>query len=122
MIHRPEDAPAATAGLRFPIVIKPNVGGSGISVVRFDSKADLRRAVPEKAGSTWATTTWAWCRNSFRQGAAYHAGGDPGRQIPLWHPGVPVRRHIDLCPADIFQTGAGVALDNACIIEAPKDG
>src|SRR5687768_4244693 len=29
VIHRPEAASAAAQGLRFPIVVKPNIGGSG---------------------------------------------------------------------------------------------
>jgi glutathione synthase/RimK-type ligase-like ATP-grasp enzyme len=29
---------------------------------------------------------------------------------------------FDLCPADICQTGTGVALDTACPVEAPKAG
>ncbi len=38
---------AASEGLRFPVVVKPNVGGSGFGIVRFDTPAALARAVDE---------------------------------------------------------------------------
>src|SRR5580698_1680898 len=38
VIHNPKHAVEASDGLRFPVVIKPNVGGSGAGVVRFDSR------------------------------------------------------------------------------------
>src|ERR1700733_1400779 len=47
VIPRPADAPHAASGLRFPVVIKPNVGGSGVGIVRFDTPADLARAAAE---------------------------------------------------------------------------
>jgi hypothetical protein len=120
VIHRPADAPAATVGLRFPIVIKPNVGGSGVGVVRFDAKADLQRAVdenridlgldsvglvqefiPARGGHITRVETLG---GKYLYGIQVHLSGDT----------------FDLCPADICQTGTGVALDNACVVEAPK--
>jgi glutathione synthase/RimK-type ligase-like ATP-grasp enzyme len=37
IIHRGADAPAAVDGLRFPIIVKANLGGSGAGIVRYDS-------------------------------------------------------------------------------------
>jgi glutathione synthase/RimK-type ligase-like ATP-grasp enzyme len=45
IVHRAADLVAASAGLRFPIVVKANIGGSGAGIVRFDSAADLAEAV-----------------------------------------------------------------------------
>ena len=36
----------ALDGLRFPVLVKPNVGGSGAGIVRFDTPADLEAAAP----------------------------------------------------------------------------
>ena len=44
VIHRSSDAPAAAEGLRFPIVVKANIGGSGAGIVRYDSAEDLQAA------------------------------------------------------------------------------
>ena len=45
VINSADQAVAATTGLRWPIVVKPSVGGSGAGVLRFDREADLRTAV-----------------------------------------------------------------------------
>src|SRR5580658_1710680 len=44
VIHRAEQAPAATEGLRWPVVVKPNIGGSGSGVKRFDHISQLTAA------------------------------------------------------------------------------
>src|SRR5262249_61936386 len=44
VIHDPRHAPAAAQGLRFPVVVKPNIGGSGAGVRRVDTPEALRAA------------------------------------------------------------------------------
>jgi len=44
-INNPSVALAVSRGLRFPIVVKANVGGSGAGITRFDTEADLAAAV-----------------------------------------------------------------------------
>lgn len=41
VINHPAQAAAAAAGVRFPVVVKPNIGGSGAGIVRFDSIDEL---------------------------------------------------------------------------------
>lgn len=45
VIHQPQQALEAAAGLTFPIVVKPNAGGSGAGICRFESMADLEKAL-----------------------------------------------------------------------------
>ena len=45
-IVRPEDAPAAARALEFPVLVKPNVGGSGAGIRSFDTPEELAEAVP----------------------------------------------------------------------------
>ena len=45
VVNHRERIPAAAEGLRFPIIVKPNVGGSGAGIVRFDSRAQLSSAL-----------------------------------------------------------------------------
>lgn len=44
VINNPSQAPHATRGLTFPIVVKPNIGGSGAKIRRFDSLDELKAA------------------------------------------------------------------------------
>jgi hypothetical protein len=39
----------AAAGLEFPIAVKPNIGGAGAGIVRFNSRASLEEAVENNA-------------------------------------------------------------------------
>ena len=41
VVNHPIQALAALDQLRLPVVVKPNVGGSGAGIVRIDSKAEL---------------------------------------------------------------------------------
>ncbi len=42
VINHPSQASAAAEGLTFPVIVKPNIGGSGAGIVRFDTPAALR--------------------------------------------------------------------------------
>jgi hypothetical protein len=44
-IYRPEDALSAAESIGFPVIIKPNIGGSGSGVARFNSKDELHNAI-----------------------------------------------------------------------------
>jgi glutathione synthase/RimK-type ligase-like ATP-grasp enzyme len=43
--HRAEDLPKAAEDLRFPVLVKPDIGGSGAGIVRFDTPRELAEAV-----------------------------------------------------------------------------
>jgi glutathione synthase/RimK-type ligase-like ATP-grasp enzyme len=47
VVHRAADVAAAAAALRFPIVVKANIGGSGAGIARFDSLEELRAAIAD---------------------------------------------------------------------------
>jgi hypothetical protein len=122
VIHRPEDAPAAAVGLRLPILVKPNVGGSGVGVVRFDSIDELRGAVA--SGRLDLGFDGVGLVQEFipaRGGHIVRVECVGGRYLYA------IKVHLsgetfDLCPADICQTGEGRTLDNGCVVEAPKAG
>jgi hypothetical protein len=47
VVHRAADLVAASEGLRFPIVVKANIGGSGAGIIRYDSREQLAAAVAD---------------------------------------------------------------------------
>ncbi len=49
VINHPSQAPAAAEGLIFPVITKPNIGGSGAKIVRFDTPAELQAAAEASA-------------------------------------------------------------------------
>ena len=123
VIHRASQAAAATEGLRWPVVVKPNIGGSGAGVTRFDTLESLESAA--------AAGTLAFGLDSIALVQEFIPALDShivrvevlnGKFLYA------IKVHItgetfDLCPADICRTTDGVALDRAaCAIDAPKSG
>jgi hypothetical protein len=123
VIHRAGQASAATEGLRWPVVVKPNIGGSGSGVKRFDSLASLTAAAEEESlvfglDSTALVQEFIPARDAhivrvevlngrFLYAIKVHITGET----------------FDLCPADICKTTDGVDLNRgACAIDAPKSG
>jgi glutathione synthase/RimK-type ligase-like ATP-grasp enzyme len=48
VVHRREDILVAAAGMKFPLLLKANIGGSGAGIVRYDDRAALEEAVAER--------------------------------------------------------------------------
>jgi hypothetical protein len=44
VINHPNEAVAAASGLTYPVLVKPNIGGSGAGIVSFETPQDLGRA------------------------------------------------------------------------------
>ena len=44
VINHPSQAQSAAEGLTFPVILKPNIGGSGAKIVRFDTPGALQAA------------------------------------------------------------------------------
>ncbi len=123
VIHRAAQAQAATEGLRWPIVVKPNIGGSGAGVKRFDVPDALERAVAGEElqfglDSTALVQEFIPARGSYIVRCEV-LGGRFLYAIKVHITG----ETFDLCPADICRTAAGVDLDRAaCALDAPKSG
>jgi D-ala D-ala ligase C-terminus len=122
VLHNPKHAVEASEGLRFPIVVKPNVGGSGAGIVRFDSRDDLAAAVNEDR------IALGYDRVGLVQEFIPARGGHITRVETLAGKYLyAIQVHLtgetfDLCPADICQTTRGESLNNACVVEAAKAG
>jgi len=122
VINHATEAPRAAEGLRFPIVVKANIGGSGAGIVRFDQPEDLERAVDEGRVELGIDDTALV--QEFIPARAGHitrvevVGGRYLYGINVFSTG----ETFNLCPADICQTSDGVELERgACPVDAPKN-
>jgi len=123
VIHDPRQAKAAADGLRFPIVIKPNVGGSGAGVRCFDHADALHAAVDEGTIDLGLDHTALVQEFLPPEGARIvrveTLGGEFLYGIRVYTTG----ESFDLCPADICQGVDGRELERAaCPVGAPKNG
>ena len=123
VVNHPSRLLEAAEGLRFPVVVKANIGGSGAGITKYQTLADLKDAVaagnmdfgvdhtallqefiPARGGYITRIETLG---GKYLYGIRVYLTGDT----------------FNLCPADICQTNSGVELvRNACAIEAPKNG
>ena len=122
VINHASEAPAAAEGLRFPVVVKANIGGSGAGIVRFDAPADLQRAVDE--GRVDLGLDQTALVQEFIPARGGHItrvevlGGRYLYAINVYSAG----DSFNLCPADICQSTDGVVLDRAaCAADAPTN-
>jgi hypothetical protein len=122
VINHASQAPAAADGLRFPIVVKANIGGSGAGIVRFDSAADLQRAVDDGRidlgiDETALVQEYVPARNGHITRVEV-LNGKYLYAINVYSSG----ESFNLCPADICQSTDGVELARgACPVDAPKN-
>jgi ribosomal protein S6-L-glutamate ligase RimK-like protein len=123
VINSPSLAIEASEKVRFPIVVKANIGGSGAGIVRFDSRAALVAAV--ESGSINLGIDQTALVQEFIPPRGGHItrvetlGGKYLYAIRVFTTG----ETFNLCPADICQTTDGVELARvACPVDAPRSG
>ena len=123
VINHSADAVEAARGLRFPVVVKPNIGGSGAGIARYNTRKELQTAaeantldlgldntalvqeyIPPRGGHIVRVEVLG---TKFLYGIKVHLSGET----------------FDLCPADICKTTTGEELQRgACPVDAPKTG
>ena len=122
VINHVSEAPKAAATLRWPVVVKANIGGSGAGIVKFNRPEDLARAVDEGRIELGIDDT-ALVQEFIpaRDGHITRVevlGGKYLYAINVYNTG----ESFNLCPADICQTTDGVELGRAaCPADAPKN-
>ena len=123
VVNSAERVAEAAATLRYPVLVKANIGGSGAGIVKYDDEAALRDALA--AGRvTLGIDGVALVQEAapLRDGHVTRVellGGKFLYAIDVF----PAEGSFDLCPADICQTTRGESLARAaCAIDAPKNG
>jgi hypothetical protein len=109
--------------LGFPLVVKPDVGGSGAGIARFDSEEELDGALRDglvDLGPTALGLVQAYV--PFRDGCIQRVevvGGKVIYGIRVYPP----EGEFNLCPADACRTVDGAALERtACPVDAADAG
>ena len=123
VVNHPSQLVAASEGLRFPVVVKANIGGSGAGITKYSTLEDLRAGV-EGGAMDFGVDHTALLQEFIPARGGYITrvetlGGKYLYAIKVYITG----ETFNLCPADICQTNTGVELvRNACALDAPKNG
>jgi len=123
VINHPSQALEAAEAIGYPVVIKPNIGGSGAGIERFNAPADLRSAL-EANRLYFGIDSTALVQEAFtaRDGIITRVEVLSGKYLYA------IRIHttgesFNLCPADICQNTRGEELTRiACPVDAPDRG
>ncbi|MGH7501396.1 MAG: ATP-grasp domain-containing protein [Longimicrobiales bacterium] len=123
VIHDAREAPAAADGLRYPIAVKPNIGGSGAGVRRFDTPDSLTEAAQSRQldlGIDHTALVQEFIPpESSRIVRVEVLDGRFLYAIRIYTPG----DSFNLCPADVCQSVDGDVLERAaCPADAPLNG
>ena len=123
-IHRASQALGATEGMRWPVVVKPNIGGSGAGVTRFNT--------PEELTITAGRDELAFGLDStalVQEFIPAHESHIVRVEVLNGKFLYAIKVHItgetfDLCPADICRTPTAdlAASQASCVIDAAKKG
>ena len=116
-------APDAARDLRFPIVVKANIGGSGAGITRFDNAESLAAAA--RAGTIdLGVDSVALVQElaPLRDGHITRVEVLDGSFLYAINV-YPADNSFNLCPADVCQTTDGQQLSrSACAVDAPRNG
>ena len=117
LITDPAQAPSAARELRFPVIVKPNVGGSGAHMRRFDSPEELAAGAAELdlgPDGTGLVQEFLESEDGSSRRVEF-LGGEYLYAIRIANePG----QDFNLCPADICQVQESAEFDN-CVVDAP---
>ena len=123
VINNPALAAEAARGLRFPVIVKANIGGSGAGITRFDNPESLAEAA--RAGTIGLGIDNVALVQELAPLRGAHItrvevlGGEFLYAINVY----PAEDSFNLCPADICQTTDGQQLSRtACAVDAVKNG
>lgn len=123
VINNPAAAPAAAEGLRFPVVVKANLGGSGAGIVRYDTPEELAAAA-ERGTIDLGIDSTALVQEFVPARGGYITrvevlGGKYLYAIRVFSP----EDVFNICPGDACQTTDGAALNGAaCAVDAASRG
>ncbi len=105
VINNGEQVSAAADGLRFPVVVKPNIGGSGAGIQRFDTAAALADTA-RRGGIDLGVDATALVQEFLpaRGGTITRLELLAGELLYAIDITPPAGHGFNLCPADICQT------------------
>src|SRR5579871_4409913 len=108
VINHPAEAVAAARGLTYPVIVKPNIGGSGAKIQRFEERATLAAAA--RSGTLDLGVDSVALVQEFlpaRGGSIVRVEVMDGKFLYAIKIVPPAQGGFNLCPADICQEENG---------------
>lgn len=112
----------AAGQLAFPILVKPNIGGRGAGIVKFDSPGELPSAVDSKLIDFGIDGTLIVQEFVNKRGGHINRVETLNGKFLYALKIYPVGENFNLCPAEICQTEIAATSGEICLADGPKAG
>jgi glutathione synthase/RimK-type ligase-like ATP-grasp enzyme len=119
---------AAATDLAFPVIVKPNIGGRGAGIIKFDSPEDLETAIEQNLIDLGIDSTALVQEFAPKRGGSIQRIETLGGKFLYGLKIYPQGENFNLCPAEVCQTEdaqqqSGIsAMGEMCLTDAPKSG
>ncbi len=113
---------AAARDLRFPVIVKPNIGGRGAGIVKFDSLDELHRAAYENQIDLGIDATALVQEFVPKAGAHINRVETLNGKFLYALKIFPQGENFNLCPAEVCLTENQPSSTEICLVDAPKSG
>ncbi len=124
VINSANQAVAAAKDLQFPVVVKPNIGGRGAGIIKFDTPNDLETAVEQNLIDLGIDSTALVQEFISKKGEHINRVETLGGKFLYAIKIYPQGENFNLCPAEICQIEDqpnGIsAIGEMCLTDAPK--
>lgn len=121
VVNSIEEIAAAAENLSFPIVVKPNIGGRGAGIVKFDSLEELQTAVDEKLIDLGIDETVLVQEFATKRGGSIQRIETLKGKFLYGLKIFPEGENFNLCPAEVCLTENQNPAE-ICLTDAPKLG
>jgi biotin carboxylase len=127
IVNSVEKIATAVKGFEFPVIIKPNIGGRGAGIVKFDTPGDLQTAINSNLIDLGIDQTALVQEFAPKRGACIQRVETLGGKFLYAIKIYPNDESFNLCPAEVCQIeehqNSGIsAVGEVCIADAPKSG
>ncbi|RYY86030.1 MAG: hypothetical protein EOO15_15545, partial [Chitinophagaceae bacterium] len=112
----------ASEALSFPLVVKPNIGGSGAGIVRFENRDELAAAVGAERIDLGIDHTALLQEYIPTRGGHIHRVETLNGKFLYAIKVFPPQDSFNLCPAEICQVPAPASSGESCLTNAAKAG
>lgn len=111
----------AAHDLTFPVVIKPNIGGRGAGIVKFDSLEELQTAVEQNLIDLGIDSTALVQEFATKKGGSIQRLETLNGKFLYGLKIFPQGENFNLCPAEVCLTENSSSAE-ICLVDAPKTG
>jgi glutathione synthase/RimK-type ligase-like ATP-grasp enzyme len=127
IVNSPEKIIEVARDLQFPVIVKPNIGGRGAGIVKFETLEDLKNAVEADLIDLGIDGTALIQEFAPKRGEHINRIETLGGKFLYGLKIYPNEESFNLCPAEVCQIedvqNSGIsAIGEMCLADAPKSG